>query len=315
MIPRARDEARKSLELAPSHPLGHAVLGIIAVHHDYNWPEAEDQFRHVATAEFVHPNVHLLSLFYLLSLGRFDAALAEVDQAIAQDPLNSFWRARRAWVVNNANRYDESLAESRTALECDATNYQARMMMALSYTCQGNLALSREAAEAVYRTAAFDAFGTGLLGGILSRLGEKDRAEQVIATMTGAVTIGMTIYHLVAGEIDAALDWYKKDIEAHRPNAPIVAFAAWLAPMRASPRWAHVAGMMNLPRPAADMCRQGGVIGSSIPASQPSTARRSLLEPDRPDDPGAIRRGGPRWAGYAGLDGPGQSWRTIRRSS
>ena len=28
----------------------------------------------------------------------------------------------------------------------------------------------------------------------------------------------------------------------------------------------------------------------------------------------AIRRGGPQWAGYAGLDGPGQSWRTIRRS-
>ena len=30
---------------------------------------------------------------------------------------------------------------------------------------------------------------------------------------------------------------------------------------------------------------------------------------------GAIRRGGPQWAGYAGLDGPGQSWRTIRRWS
>jgi hypothetical protein len=83
------------------------------------------------------------------------------------------------------------------------------MMIALSHTCQGNLALALEAAEAVYRTSAFDAFGTGLLGGILSRLGEKDRAEQVIATMTGAVTIGMTMYCLVAGEIDAALDWYQ----------------------------------------------------------------------------------------------------------
>jgi hypothetical protein len=85
------------------------------------------------------------------------------------------------------------------------------------------------------------------LRGILSRLGEKDRAEQVIATMTGAATIGMTMYCLVAGEIDAALDWYQKDIELHRPNAPMVAFAAWLEPLRASPRWASVAGMMNLP--------------------------------------------------------------------
>jgi TolB-like protein/cytochrome c-type biogenesis protein CcmH/NrfG len=247
MIPRARDEAHKALELAPSHPLAHAVLGIIAAHHDYNWPEAEDQFRRVGASEFVHPNVHLLSLFYLLSLGRFDAALAEAAKAIAEDPLNSFWRARRAWVLMNAKRYDEAIAEARHGLEFDETNYQARMMMALSYTFQGNLALGLEAAEAVYQTAPFDAFGTGLLGGILMRLGEKERAEQVIASMTGAVTIGMTIYHLVAGEIDAAIDSYQKDIELHRPNAPMVAFAGWLEPLRASPRWAHVVGLMNLP--------------------------------------------------------------------
>jgi hypothetical protein len=117
----------------------------------------------------------------------------------------------------------------------------------LSHTCQGNLALALEEAETAYRTSAFDAFATGLLGGILARLGDKDRAQQVVGGMTGAVTIGMTIYHLIAGEIDAALDWYQKDIEAHRPNAPMVAFAAWLAPMRASPRWPEVARMMNLP--------------------------------------------------------------------
>ena len=85
-------------------------------------------------------------------------------------------------------------------------------------------------------------------------LGEKDRAQQVVASMTGAVTIGMTMYHLVAGEIDAALDWYQKDIEAHRPNAPLVAFAAWLEPLRASPRWPDVARLDEpAARPAAEM--------------------------------------------------------------
>jgi TolB-like protein/Tfp pilus assembly protein PilF len=247
MMSRARDEARQALNLVPSHPLAHAVLGIVAAHHEYDWPTAEDHFGRVRASEFAHPNVHLLSVFYLLSLGRFDAALAEVTKAIARDPLNSFWRARRTWVLSNANRHDEAIAEAKKALELDETNYQARMMMALSHTCQGNLALAREAAEAVYCTSAFDAFATGLLGGILSRLGEKERAAQVVATMTGAVTIGMTIHHLIAGEIEAALDWYQKDIEAHRPNAPMVAFAAWLEPMRASPRWATVAAMMNLP--------------------------------------------------------------------
>ena len=77
-------------------------------------------------------------------------------------------------MLANANRTNHEIAEARKALEFDETNYQARMMMALCHTCQGNLALALEAAEEVYRTSAFDAFGTGLLGGILSRLGQKD---------------------------------------------------------------------------------------------------------------------------------------------
>ena len=63
----------------------------------------------------------------------------------------------------------------------------------------------------------------------------------------GAKPIGMTMCHLVCGEVDAALDWYQEDIEQRRPNGPMVAFAGFLRPLRASPRWSKVARLMNLP--------------------------------------------------------------------
>lgn len=85
------------------------------------------------------------------------------------------------------------------------------------------------------------------MAGLLANAGEKERSEQLIASMTGAVSIGMTIYHLVWREIDAALDWYQKDIELRRPNAPMVAFAGYMGPLRSSPRWPKLARMMNLP--------------------------------------------------------------------
>ena len=166
---------------------------------------------------------------------------------IAQDPLNAFWRARRAWILLCGNRLDEAIAEARKALEFDETTYQARMMIALSLTFQGRLAEARDAAEEVYRTASYDALNTGLLAGLLVCGGERDRAEQVLATMSGRVPIGQTMFHLVCGEIDAAMDWYQQDIELRRPNAPMIAFAGFLEPLRASPRWPHVARMMNLP--------------------------------------------------------------------
>lgn len=63
----------------------------------------------------------------------------------------------------------------------------------------------------------------------------------------------------VAGEIDAALDWYQKDIELHRPNAPMIAFAGWLQPLRERARWARVAGMMNLPISFSAVTREPSV--------------------------------------------------------
>jgi hypothetical protein len=57
----------------------------------------------------------------------------------------------------------------------------------------------------------------------------------------------MVLFHLVCSEIDAAADWFEKAIETRDP-----ALATWLRlpltkPLRASPRWAKIAAMMNLP--------------------------------------------------------------------
>ena len=248
MMSRARAEARTALELMPSHPMAQAVLGTIAALHDYEWKEAEERFRQASASESLSLNGRFLSaMFHSLARGRFDDALREMADIIAQDPLNSFWRARQSWVYVCAGRYDEAIAEAQKALEFDSTNYQARMMMALSYTFQGKLAAAQEEAEEVFRIASFDALNTGLLAGLLARAGEQDRAHEVLAAMTGRVPIGTMMYHLVRGEIDAAIDWYRKDVELRRPNAPMIAFATFLGPLRASPRWPEVASLMNLP--------------------------------------------------------------------
>jgi hypothetical protein len=51
MMPLARAEARKALELLPSEPIAHALLGAIAGSHDYDWKEAEEEFRLARASE------------------------------------------------------------------------------------------------------------------------------------------------------------------------------------------------------------------------------------------------------------------------
>jgi Tfp pilus assembly protein PilF len=204
MMSRARAEARKALELMPSHPMAQAVLGTIAALHDYDWKEAEEQFRPARASGSLSLNGRFLSaMFYSLARGQFDDALREMADIIAQDPLNPFWRARHAWVYVCAGRYDEAIAQAQRALEFDGTNYQARMMIALSLTFQGQLAAAQAKADEVFRIASFDALNTGLLAGLLARAGEQDRAQEVLTAMSGRVPIGTAMYHLVCGEIDS----------------------------------------------------------------------------------------------------------------
>ena len=128
----ARAEARKALELLPSEPMAHALLGIIAALHDYDWKEAEEQFGLARASEPLPPDVHdMYARFYLLPLGRFEEASTRAEKAIAQDPLNALWRADQAFTLLCAEMYEPAIVEARKALELDDRTYVPHWVIAL----------------------------------------------------------------------------------------------------------------------------------------------------------------------------------------
>ena len=123
MMRLAGTDARKALELLPSEATAYAVLGGIAGLHDYDWKEAEKQFRLARTSEVIPPDVHdMYATYYLLPLGRFEESLQERAKAIAQDPLNTGWRANHPLTLLWAERYELAIVEARKALKLDDRN-------------------------------------------------------------------------------------------------------------------------------------------------------------------------------------------------
>jgi eukaryotic-like serine/threonine-protein kinase len=244
----ARAEARKALELLPSEPMAHLVLGAIAALHDYDWKEAEEQFKLVRAAGTTAPEIHdMYALFYLSPLGRFEEAIEERKKSIAQDPLNSRWRARQAFTFLCADRYELAIPEARKALDLDDRSFWPHYVIAHSYRLQGKLAEALGPAEEAVRIAPWQQGASGLLAGLLSQTGEKERADELLASVGRMTPGGMIMYHLVRSEIDAAIDWYQRDIKLRQPFAALLASAGFFKPLRASPRWPKLAKMMNLP--------------------------------------------------------------------
>jgi eukaryotic-like serine/threonine-protein kinase len=248
MIPLARAEASKALGLLPSEPIAHAVLGAIAAIHDYDWKDADEQFKLARASEPISPSVqHLYAGFYLSPLGRFEEALQQSEKVIAQDPLNVMCRGRQLGILLCAAMYERAIVEAQQLLEFDEGFAGAYSTITLAHFLQGKVAEARQQAEEIFHRTPLNPIAAGLLAGLLKQSGETEHAEKLLATLREAGPLGMIIYHVVCSEIDFAIDWYERAIEQRQPYAAEWASGGFLRPLRSSPRWHRLARMMNLP--------------------------------------------------------------------
>jgi TolB-like protein len=105
-MPLAKAAVTKALQLDPSLVRAHLALGLILLNSGWNWSGAEDQYR---IALKLNPNCaecHFQYGVLLTGLGRNDEAVAQVNQAIALDPLSSLYRNWLALIAYFSGQYD-----------------------------------------------------------------------------------------------------------------------------------------------------------------------------------------------------------------
>jgi len=109
-----RSQAQKALELDPSLPEGHAMLGVVAAGFEYDWKSAEAHFR-VATARNPVPvNVRLpYALGYFLRMGRPAEAIQQIELGLREDPLNLLLRLNLIVTEGSAGRLGQRNELSR----------------------------------------------------------------------------------------------------------------------------------------------------------------------------------------------------------
>ena len=254
VAPLIRRAARRALEMDPFETEPHFLLGSVAAVHDYNWPEAAREFR----LAMANPSVSaegrwLYASFCLSPFGRSEESTAEMRRAVEQDPLNVSWRGVLVAYIVRTGRYEEALQEGLKALDIAQNELMPHLPLGEAYLALGRVAEAVASAERAHRNFPQQSMATGLLAASLVRLGEKDRAEALLREMGDSPTPiwGRALYHLLCSEVDAAAGWYEKMIDARDVFAVVYANSPYTEELRASPHWAKLARMMNLPESAA----------------------------------------------------------------
>ena len=215
-FPRAKAAALKALEIDPSLAEARAPLAYTLHYYDWNWSEAEAEYRRCLEAAPHNATAHNYYASFLTTLARFEEALAEWRRAQELDPLSLIIRAATGWSFYFARRYEEAIREARNALEMGPTFVVARRVLGLA--CEKTSKHS-QAIEELQKAVELSGGSTQYqadLGHAYATAGREADARRTLAELEEisrnryVSPYSVAAVHLALGDRERAFDWLEK---------------------------------------------------------------------------------------------------------
>jgi TolB-like protein/DNA-binding winged helix-turn-helix (wHTH) protein/Tfp pilus assembly protein PilF len=250
---QARTAANKALSIDPTLGEPHAILGLIAQNHDWNWQESEREYK---LAMALDPNDATPHHWYsggLAVRGRFEECSREIAIARQLDPLSLTIRDAEGEWLYLARRYDDAISKFDRILEIEPNFIPARVDRGLSYEQKG---MWREALADFETARRLDdsPFSAAMLGEALALSGEKNRARQILGELQARAkredvsALYPAIIYAGLGEKDAAFAGLEEAFQERPTYLLGLKTAALYDPLRSDPRFDKMLKRMDLPQ-------------------------------------------------------------------
>jgi tetratricopeptide (TPR) repeat protein len=222
-MPKAKTAAQKAIEIDDTLADAHAILAFITFWYDWNWNEAENQFKRALELDPENADAHIFYANLHSHLGRHREALARAKRARELDPLNLRINALEGQFLLHAGQTDEALVRLQKTLELDSDYWLARLFIISTYIekrmYEEAIAESRKARNVYDSTRA-----TSFLSFALAKAGKQAEAR---AELEGLLKLSdeqwVSPYNVAfiyngLGETGKTLEWLERGIERRDPR-------------------------------------------------------------------------------------------------
>jgi serine/threonine protein kinase/Flp pilus assembly protein TadD len=226
--PKSEAAALKALELDDTLGEAHCSLGFSRLLYDWNFAEAEREFRRAIELSPNYPNSHDGLGFYLKAVGRHAEAIEKCKQAQKLDPLSPFAHVSLGYAHYFARDYEKAIEECRKALEMDKYSTFAHRNLGLAYLQQGKL---EKAIEALCNAVKFSQGGLAFesyLGFAYAVAGKRTEAQEVLASLEDldkeryVPAYNFAIIHAGLGDFDKTFEWFEKALKERSGFLPFL---------------------------------------------------------------------------------------------
>jgi TolB-like protein/Flp pilus assembly protein TadD len=247
---RAKELARKALELDNSLAEAHASLAWATAHYDYDLTTAEKEFERAMEMTPRYATAHHWFGMVLGIMGRYEEAYTELQRALRLDPQWSNVHFGLAFVYWCGRRYDQAIERCNKALSLDPNSVQALVWLGLSSLaksmCGPAIAALQRAVELSQRTPV----AVGCLGEAYAAFGNSDEAQSLLHELTTQQHV--TAYfvsriYAALGNKDEALKWLEAGYQEHAEWMLLLKVDPRFDDLRCDPRFQDLMRRMNFP--------------------------------------------------------------------
>jgi serine/threonine-protein kinase len=136
-MPKAKAAAQKAVDADPTLAEAYTSRAFVRLAYDWDWFGAQSDFQQALKLNPKYPTAHQWYASYLMQMGKFSSAKAEIEEAHKLDPLSPIISSNTGLYSYYEHNYDDAIAKYKLTLQSDPDFWVARHYLALAYVQKG----------------------------------------------------------------------------------------------------------------------------------------------------------------------------------
>jgi len=176
---KARDAARKALELNPNAAEGHIAMAAILEAYDWDWAGAEREYRRALNLSPDLESGHLWYGMFLRDQGRLKEAMPQLRRASQLAPRSSLAAVNLAYGLLAEGNTTAALEQARRAHELAPELASATLALLHASRAAGQTTEIESILAQALKTAAGDPHSMSVLASELARQGKREQSQKL----------------------------------------------------------------------------------------------------------------------------------------
>ena len=250
---KANAAALKAVEFDETLAEAHASLGYIRLHYDWNWPEAEKQFKRAIELNSRYPTAHHWYAHYLMTAGQTEASLVESRRALELDPLDLIISGHQPWHYYYARDFDRVIEICHDNLASHPEAFWVHFELGRAYEQKR---MFKEAISELTTAVSLQkdmTFAIAALGHAFAVSGQTEKAQQLLGNLKKlsnqryVSSADIAMIYVGLGDNDQAFAWLQKAFLERSWYLVLLRVDPRLDSLRSGPRFQALLRRVNLP--------------------------------------------------------------------